>query len=220
MCGSSDDALKTRSQELILFNVTYENIKISYSFMVNLEWHNLNERTDVKWFRDIKVMKFCGLTLINFSNFLLQVKVVKFSYMWTINNFSFCREEMGEVLKSSTFSAGANDKLKWWVISHCKPRHGDECLCMLSGVCVSIRRDSMRKARTISHSTCYSSPATNRKFEPNSNSQSWMPSARRPKRWNRSEPIASFKERIGASKSSSEEIFFSTKPTVSYLRTN
>ncbi|XP_017001257.2 protein roadkill isoform X1 [Drosophila takahashii] len=42
-----------------------------------------------------------------------QVKVVKFSYMWTINNFSFCREEMGEVLKSSTFSAGANDKLKW-----------------------------------------------------------------------------------------------------------
>ncbi|GIY42884.1 protein roadkill [Caerostris darwini] len=42
-----------------------------------------------------------------------QVKVVKFSYMWTINNFSFSREEMGEVLKSSTFSAGANDKLKW-----------------------------------------------------------------------------------------------------------
>ena len=37
----------------------------------------------------------------------------KFSYMWTINNFSFCREEMGEVLKSSTFSAGTNDKLKW-----------------------------------------------------------------------------------------------------------
>ncbi|KAH9388988.1 hypothetical protein TYRP_008337 [Tyrophagus putrescentiae] len=33
--------------------------------------------------------------------------------MWTINNFSFCREEMGEVLKSSTFSAGTNDKLKW-----------------------------------------------------------------------------------------------------------
>ncbi|XP_054721492.1 protein roadkill-like [Uloborus diversus] len=42
-----------------------------------------------------------------------QVKVVKFSYMWTINNFSYSREEMGEVLKSSSFSAGANDKLKW-----------------------------------------------------------------------------------------------------------
>eukprot|EP00064_Thunnus_orientalis_P019918 superscaffoldBa00005210_g20049 len=41
-----------------------------------------------------------------------QIKVVKFSYMWTINNFSFCREEMGEVIKSSTFSSGANDKLK------------------------------------------------------------------------------------------------------------
>lgn len=35
MCGSSDDdVLKTRTHELILFNVTYENIKISYSFMV------------------------------------------------------------------------------------------------------------------------------------------------------------------------------------------
>lgn len=43
----------------------------------------------------------------------LKIKVVKFSYMWTINNFSFCREEMGEVIKSSTFSSGANDKLKW-----------------------------------------------------------------------------------------------------------
>lgn len=48
-----------------------------------------------------------------FFIFFSQVKVVKFSYIWTINNFSFCREEMGEVLKSSTFSAGANDKLKW-----------------------------------------------------------------------------------------------------------
>jgi len=42
-----------------------------------------------------------------------QVKVVKFNYMWTISNFSFCREELGEVIKSSTFSAGQNDKLKW-----------------------------------------------------------------------------------------------------------
>ncbi|KAG9271741.1 speckle-type POZ protein-like A [Astyanax mexicanus] len=42
-----------------------------------------------------------------------QVKVVKFSYMWTINNFSFCREEMGEVLKSSSFCSGPNDKMKW-----------------------------------------------------------------------------------------------------------
>uniref|UniRef100_A0A2K6CQ86 MATH domain-containing protein n=1 Tax=Macaca nemestrina TaxID=9545 RepID=A0A2K6CQ86_MACNE len=31
----------------------------------------------------------------------------------TINNFSFCQEEMGEVLKSSTFSLGPNDKMKW-----------------------------------------------------------------------------------------------------------
>lgn len=37
----------------------------------------------------------------------------QFSFNWTINNFSFCREEMGEALKSSSFSASANDKLKW-----------------------------------------------------------------------------------------------------------
>jgi hypothetical protein len=51
------------------------------------------------------------LTLIRF----LIIKVIKFSYVWTINNFSFCREEVGETLKSSTFSAGSNDKLKWLI---------------------------------------------------------------------------------------------------------
>ena len=37
---------------------------------------------------------------------------MKFSYMWTISNFSFTREDHGEVLKSSTFSA-KDDKMKW-----------------------------------------------------------------------------------------------------------
>lgn len=54
---------------------------------------------------------------ISAYSFSSKVKVVKFSYMWTINNFSFCREEMGEVLKSSTFSSGPNDKMKWFVHS-------------------------------------------------------------------------------------------------------
>ena len=58
-------------------------------------------------------IKFRLLTCVFFSRCYTQVKVVKFNYMWTISNFSFCREEMGEVLKSSTFSAGQNDKLKW-----------------------------------------------------------------------------------------------------------
>jgi hypothetical protein len=53
-----------------------------------------------------------------------QVKVVKFSYVWTINNFSFCREEVGETLKSSTFSAGSSDKLKWCL--RVNPRGLDE----------------------------------------------------------------------------------------------
>ncbi|CAH8598849.1 unnamed protein product [Schistosoma haematobium] len=42
-----------------------------------------------------------------------QVRVTKMKYVWTISNFSFCREEMGEVVKSSFFSCGPNDKLKW-----------------------------------------------------------------------------------------------------------
>lgn len=41
------------------------------------------------------------------------LRVIKFSYMWTIDNFSYCREEIGEVLKSSTFSSGPEDNLKW-----------------------------------------------------------------------------------------------------------
>lgn len=53
-----------------------------------------------------------------------QVKVVKFTYVWTINNFSYCREEVGETLKSSTFSNGANDKLKWCL--RVNPRGLDE----------------------------------------------------------------------------------------------
>ena len=49
-----------------------------------------------------------------------QVRVTKCSYIWQIANFSFCREEMGEVIKSSTFYAQPtqnpqcnNEKLKW-----------------------------------------------------------------------------------------------------------
>lgn len=61
------------------------------------------------------VLLLTGLRTKPNGSFPCQIKVVKFSYMWTINNFSFCREEMGEVIKSSTFSSGANDKLKWWV---------------------------------------------------------------------------------------------------------
>ena len=45
---------------------------------------------------------------------MFQVDVQKFSYKWKIQNFSFCREEMGEVMKSSHFSTdNPNEKLKW-----------------------------------------------------------------------------------------------------------
>ncbi|XP_036284546.1 speckle-type POZ protein-like [Pipistrellus kuhlii] len=42
-----------------------------------------------------------------------QIQVMKFSHMWTISNFSFCCQEVGEFIQSSTFSSEANDQLKW-----------------------------------------------------------------------------------------------------------
>ncbi|KAK7796393.1 hypothetical protein U0070_011754 [Myodes glareolus] len=43
-----------------------------------------------------------------------QIRVKKFSYRWTISNFSFCLEGvLGKDFKSPTFSPGANDKQKW-----------------------------------------------------------------------------------------------------------
>lgn len=38
-----------------------------------------------------------------------QMKVTKFSYLWTIDNFSLRTEKTGEVLNSSTFSTGNNE---------------------------------------------------------------------------------------------------------------
>ncbi|KAK7795146.1 hypothetical protein U0070_027334 [Myodes glareolus] len=46
-----------------------------------------------------------------------QIRVRKFSYRWTISNFSFCMEGfLGKNFKSPTFSPGANDKQKWCMI--------------------------------------------------------------------------------------------------------
>ncbi|XP_057649837.1 speckle-type POZ protein-like [Chionomys nivalis] len=43
-----------------------------------------------------------------------QIRVNKFSYRWTISNFSFCLEgNLGNHIASPTFSPGANDKQKW-----------------------------------------------------------------------------------------------------------
>ncbi|AWP19390.1 Speckle-type POZ protein [Scophthalmus maximus] len=50
------------------------------------------------------------------------IKVVTFSHVWTVDNFSRCPAEMGEVIKSSTF----HDKLKWLV----KGRHRVLCFAM------------------------------------------------------------------------------------------
>lgn len=45
-----------------------------------------------------------------------QIRVKKFSYRWTISNFSFCLEgNLGKDIKSPTFSPGANDKQKWFM---------------------------------------------------------------------------------------------------------
>ncbi|XP_043910888.1 speckle-type POZ protein-like [Protopterus annectens] len=48
--------------------------------------------------------------LVILEVFCFQIKVVKFSFIWTINNFSFLSQETRKVIKSSTFSSCANDK--------------------------------------------------------------------------------------------------------------
>jgi hypothetical protein len=53
-----------------------------------------------------------------------QVQILKFRYVWTISNFSFCHEEMCDTLKSSTFSNGQHDKFKWCL--RCNPKGLDE----------------------------------------------------------------------------------------------
>ncbi|RLV76345.1 hypothetical protein DV515_00017073, partial [Chloebia gouldiae] len=77
------------------------------------------------WGLPVVPLGWAGLTLHSILS--MQIKVVKFSYMWTINNFSFCREEMGEVIKSSTFSSGANDKLKGSPQLGCGAGPGNPC---------------------------------------------------------------------------------------------
>ena len=77
------------------------------------------------------------------------VKVIKFSYMWTIDNFSFCREEIGEALRSSPFSSGQGDSLKWYSILY----HMHNILCIL-GVYVSILKVWMKKVVIIFHCIC------------------------------------------------------------------
>ncbi|KAM7340658.1 hypothetical protein ACRRTK_001273 [Alexandromys fortis] len=43
-----------------------------------------------------------------------QIPVETFSFRWTISNFSFCLDGlMGNYIKSSTFSSGANNEQKW-----------------------------------------------------------------------------------------------------------
>nr|XP_044996372.1 speckle-type POZ protein-like [Jaculus jaculus] len=56
-----------------------------------------------------------------------QIKVVKFTCRWTISNFSFCQKEIGEAMRSSIFTSGNNDRLKWrlrvnpkGIDEHCK----------------------------------------------------------------------------------------------------
>ena len=44
-----------------------------------------------------------------------KMRVDRYTYLWKINNFSYCREETGETLKSSSFTTGP-DKLQWYGI--------------------------------------------------------------------------------------------------------
>ena len=52
------------------------------------------------------------------------MKIVEFKFTWTINNFSFCKEETGDDLESAIFSAGSDEELKWKL--HAYPKGVDE----------------------------------------------------------------------------------------------
>lgn len=82
------------------------------SNMPSKEGHSSNRSASPIYFQEVNMPQ----SVVAENWCFTHVKVMKFSYVWTINNFSFCREEVGETLKSSTFSAGVNDKLKWFVI--------------------------------------------------------------------------------------------------------
>lgn len=71
-----------------------------------------------------------------------QVKVIKFSYMWTINNFSFCREEMGKCWFRKALS-----HLHTQAKCSSRPRSVPARTTSSSGVCESIRRDSTRSRK-------------------------------------------------------------------------
>lgn len=133
--------------------------------------------------------------------------------MWTINNFSFCREEMGEVLKSSTFSSGPNDKMKWWVVktlfllfsvalrinqtvTHNKRYFAVEALTLkvsldghccslssVSGVWESTQRASTMKAKIISRYIYFLLVVQKVKSEPSSSFLCWTQRERRQKQW-------------------------------------
>ena len=42
-----------------------------------------------------------------------EISVQKFSYSWTISNFGFLLQEIGESIKSPTFSSGSSNNDKW-----------------------------------------------------------------------------------------------------------
>lgn len=54
-----------------------------------------------------------------------QVNVTKFSFTWTLNNFSYCREGTGESLESSTFPTGLHGTGTWCLQLYPNGNDGD-----------------------------------------------------------------------------------------------
>lgn len=85
---NSSSFLPSSSQISTFYNDQYHGQNL------NQQSNNLSNSTPEEW---------CCTTL----------NVTKFSYIWTISNFSYCREEMGEVLTSTNFSGSKDSDLKW-----------------------------------------------------------------------------------------------------------
>lgn len=103
--GSNNHAISTN---IISNSTVYSNTQTPDSNMVQSNFPS-NRTISPVFFQEVSIPQSVAAENWCYT----QVKVTKFSYVWTISNFSFCREEVGETLKSSTFSAGTNDKLKW-----------------------------------------------------------------------------------------------------------
>ncbi|MEJ1288601.1 hypothetical protein NN561_019634 [Cricetulus griseus] len=89
--------LKTKALDFITAHASEVSETSSWKKMVNFQTTSVDMTED-------RVAESWGYT---------EISVQKFSYSWTISNFRFLLQEIGEAIKSPTFSSGSSDNDKW-----------------------------------------------------------------------------------------------------------